>query len=500
MKRILPVIMILMCSIASAWSADTLESVIEQIKKGKFEINKQCESQKQAALGSYGTWLTTMMTNLQKEGDLDGYLALRDEKKRFDAEHTVPGDDGGNASLVKVRTAYAQAVQKAEDERISRTVALLKQSMGRMESLTRDLVKAGNIDAAQKAREAEEAYRKELAGMGVAEAASPPAQQSAKAPDHKGASAPSPEAAVAVAKIPEDAVGLKESCYKVFFEKVTWQEAVARCNALGGHLAVISSEAENNMVAALVGQQPAWLGCSNSVAISENEEGERDWKISWTWVNGEKMRFANWRWEEAPKWARRQSYLTIGEDPRNRWGLGTDENKLNYVCEWKAPPKPAKTATIGRPLMSSMPKLSIPESAVLYNGHSYAVFQGRMSWEQAKKECRKVGGHLVSINGEIENRVVTGLIGDRNAWIGLERTSKWRWVDGGTADEYSNWSAGEPDGRHRDREGKREIEDKAAIIGARMGERRGKWSDHFDNEDVAPRDMIIDQYVCEWDQ
>lgn len=56
----------------------------------------------------------------------------------------------------------------------------------------------------------------------------------------------------------------KESTYQVFVEDVSWTEARARCEALGGHLAVISDEAEFAKIVELIqysGANKFWIGC-----------------------------------------------------------------------------------------------------------------------------------------------------------------------------------------------------------------------------------------------
>jgi|GEM_PF-1449173 len=74
--------------------------------------------------------------------------------------------------------------------------------------------------------------------------------------------------------------------YKVFPQQLTWHEAKVRCQELGGHLAIVTSEKENRFLTSLVKEQGlggAWLG-----ATDEEVEGR------WIWVNNTPLRYSNW--------------------------------------------------------------------------------------------------------------------------------------------------------------------------------------------------------------
>ena len=49
----------------------------------------------------------------------------------------------------------------------------------------------------------------------------------------------------------------ESSCYTVEVEELTWADARARCVALGGHLAIIESQAEDQFVVGLAQGKPA---------------------------------------------------------------------------------------------------------------------------------------------------------------------------------------------------------------------------------------------------
>jgi hypothetical protein len=87
-----------------------------------------------------------------------------------------------------------------------------------------------------------------------------------------------------------------ETCYELFGvtgEAATWDEAVARCEEVGAHLATITSAEEHALVQALVeptaGVAPDyWIG-------GFQEEGAIEPADGWGWVTGEPMDYEGWR-------------------------------------------------------------------------------------------------------------------------------------------------------------------------------------------------------------
>ena len=143
------------------------------------------------------------------------------------------------------------------------------------------------------------------------------------------------------AQVPPDAKSFQGKRFKVFKEELTWHEAKAKCEAMGGHLAIVTSEGENNFIIGIIsdaGASAAWLG-----ATDETVEGR------WLWVDGTVMGYDDWD--------------SIGSQPNNKRGLEhylaiyrgqngwkwcdqpnrSVEQKVGFVCQWGAP------GALGRP-------------------------------------------------------------------------------------------------------------------------------------------------------
>ena len=74
------------------------------------------------------------------------------------------------------------------------------------------------------------------------------------------------------------------------------------------------------------------------------------------------------------------------------------------------------------------------------NNHKYHVFELSMTWEEAKKYCEELGGHLVTITSEEEYNSVLKLLpktGEYTYWLGatdIQTKGTWKWI---TDEEFS---------------------------------------------------------------
>ena len=99
-----------------------------------------------------------------------------------------------------------------------------------------------------------------------------------------------------------------------------------------------------------------------------------------------------------------------------------------------------------------------PEKGVLvFNGHRYKLVLEAMSWEDAKKKCEEMGGHLLTIGNRAESEFIVKatndllqqnqeLNPDSRAWIGFSRDkANGQFVPlNGQPQLFSNWLEGQP--------------------------------------------------------
>lgn len=139
---------------------------------------------------------------------------------------------------------------------------------------------------------------------------------------------------------PADAAEFNGHYYKVYSIDTSatgaeaWAEAKAHCEELGGYLAVISSQEENDFLLDYllsVGETNAYFGFTD-----EAETGV------WKWVDApETSEYVNWATNEPNSRSEHYamfyyggSYFVNGEWNNGSFGNGTLDDDKNYICEW----------------------------------------------------------------------------------------------------------------------------------------------------------------------
>jgi len=128
---------------------------------------------------------------------------------------------------------------------------------------------------------------------------------------------------------------------------LTWAQARALAEAMGGHLVTITSSAENDFVAALVTAQGEgnleryWLGGY------QTSPGVNEPLGSWTWVTGEAWNYANWAAGEPNNGGGTQHFLHYWPAPGQWDDIENRAGTMNsYVIEYSVP-EPATLALLG---------------------------------------------------------------------------------------------------------------------------------------------------------
>ena len=114
--------------------------------------------------------------------------------------------------------------------------------------------------------------------------------------------------------------------YKRYSEVVTWQQARAHAAALGGHLATVTSAAEDQWIAANLSPGAAWLG-----ATDEAKEG------TWAWVTGEPWAYANWQPGQPDDDGGSGDYLEY-QAGSAKWYDAPANDPNGYLVEWEDDP------------------------------------------------------------------------------------------------------------------------------------------------------------------
>lgn len=129
----------------------------------------------------------------------------------------------------------------------------------------------------------------------------------------------------------------------------------------------------------------------------------------------------------------------------------------------------------------------------IFENHRYEVFDEALKWDAAQAKCEEMGGHLVTINSEAEQKFIESLLMDKpnkDYLIGLNRKIDEfnTWVTG-EAVEYTNWGEPQPDNLGGSQT--------AGVIV--NGIRNGGSSYYIDRFQWDDNSNSSYPYICEWD-
>lgn len=331
MKLRIPCVLFLVLTSYCHAGTNAVELIKDNLEATNTGLDNTLEKQRLEALASYGKALNDLMAVLQQKGDLDGLIAVRQEKKRFDTDKTIDESNSQSASVLMTIKRYRAAVARMERDRAVKGIGALKQAIAQCETLIKQQVMQGKIEEAQATKEESETIRFVMAD---AESKLPPDESLKPAPRPTPKPAqpvvttkppPKPNAAASKPAGPVTRkVAWEKHQYQVVLTKSSWHEAKAACEKAGGHLVIINSASENRYITKLLAGQDAWIGCTD-----EADEG------TWLWVDGSKVTYAGWDpGPPEPNAAWDNEDYGVTRTNEGLWNDSTPDGCDAYVCEW----------------------------------------------------------------------------------------------------------------------------------------------------------------------
>ena len=262
---------------------------------------------------------------------------------------------------------------------------------------------------------------------------------------------------------------------------LTWSQAEAYAQGLGGHLATVNDAAENEWLRTTFSGPfgTLWIGLTDQ-ATEGTFLWASDQEVSYTnWGGGEPNNYDSWYGGDADyawmqtdgKWAdwgpqpTTRGLIELDNAGTGGAGAGTSAQYLLDVdVADLVPPKvtgvmelPAAGTTTAEPIQSVTVTLSeaLDPATVTAGtrmvwsdgGHFYTLTQSAETWSAAETEAQALGGHLVTVNDATEQQWLTETFGRFGSlWLGFTDEvveGTWQWASGEAA-AYTNWAAGHP--------------------------------------------------------
>jgi len=287
-----------------------------------------------------------------------------------------------------------------------------------------------------------------------------------------------------------DSVEAEGSAYRMVPGTFTWAEADADATARGGHLFTLSSDEEHQTLVDFIGEDAftnsLWIGAFRSDTNSSD----------WQWTTGEEFIFTRWHydspqdalwvaydawaqqvWRDVPSWGR-FAYILEYENFSDALLADTDNDGLSdgdeliYGCNARVADSDGDTLLDGDEValglnpdstdsdsdgLDDARELELGTDALLADTDSdgltdgeeinfrYQLVRRYLTWDEAKADAERRGGHLAVITSAEENDAVIAQFGhfwDELPWIGAVQNSAdetWSWISD-EAFDYTRWS------------------------------------------------------------
>ncbi|ESO96412.1 hypothetical protein LOTGIDRAFT_159821 [Lottia gigantea] len=231
------------------------------------------------------------------------------------------------------------------------------------------------------------------------------------------------------------------SCYQYPEVLLNWFEAKQFCTEQGSVLASINNPQEQLYLTGRVLTLPnvyLWLGLNDL-----NHEG------GWEWIDRTPLAYINWSDGQPDNNGNGEDCGAILTST-GKWSDFPCQNKTAFICKKRGEKTPATTPLpVSR--SSTLPEgliFGCGEEWTAYQDSCYQVLDQEYPWMVARDVCKTLTASLISIEDQLENDFIRGLMAMYNdsAWIGLndiEKESVFKWVDNRSV-SFTNWGNNQP--------------------------------------------------------
>ncbi|XP_051944921.1 macrophage mannose receptor 1-like [Xyrauchen texanus] len=254
-------------------------------------------------------------------------------------------------------------------------------------------------------------------------------------------------------------------CYILIDKKMSWHDARDHCRSHGGNLVSIQSNREQAFLTT------AMLGSSDDVWTGFNDV---TWEMHFLWTDGTGVSYTNWAkgqpesmidthmriihlidldYEDLDHgWPRFGHHpfripevqnsdcvvmMRYPEKMTGLWKVEHCEDQKRFICKRKT------DAQLPSPVTTAM-----PQKFFTLGNDSYKVQMEKMSWDEARRQCKADDADLASVLDSIGQAYTILRVSELKEplWIGLNSNltgGQYRWVDNWHL-RYSKWAKGEP--------------------------------------------------------
>lgn len=147
-KMMLAVVGMMIFAVGVYGQVNGFDVLRSKYEASKATIEADCVKAKDSAKIAYGNALVVAMQSLKSKGDLNGYLTIEKEKKRFDISSDIPSTS--NDSVISpIVIIYWQFVKKADSDSDIKRIGLIRSYILYLEDAVKASMLADKIDDAK---------------------------------------------------------------------------------------------------------------------------------------------------------------------------------------------------------------------------------------------------------------------------------------------------------------------------------------------------------------
>ena len=184
----------------------------------------------------------------------------------------------------------------------------------------------------------------------------------------------------------------EDSIYTLFDMSITYDEAESVCKLMGGHLAVITSEQEQEIINEITqnGSYDKYY-----IGLSDKESGV------YRWANGEEYDYTNL------VGASRSSFTAVVVNADGTWQeTVSDKRQTGFICEIEI-------------------EKMIPANTASFGGSRYEIYDSSLTYEQATAFAKAKGGKLAQLETDAENQLLSLLLKEsKQYYLGVSGTKR----------------------------------------------------------------------------
>ncbi|XP_071126788.1 uncharacterized protein [Mytilus edulis] len=224
-----------------------------------------------------------------------------------------------------------------------------------------------------------------------------------------------------------------DKCYLLLFNQTSWLNARQDCRIMGGDLATVNSQAEQDLVYSIMSNKGA-----SDVWIGLNDQQEQNF---FEWINGEVTMYTNWNVNQPANTNSANENCVMINQTDGGWQDQNCDEPHQYLC------MQAKSGSSQPTLPPQSPGCDIGWTGFRWS--CYLFMDQTRSFARANQACKARGATLVQIDDRFEQAFLSSSLNSKSGMYWTDATNlvspgTFKNFDNNKEVLYTNWAPNRP--------------------------------------------------------